>query len=106
MTNIIYTFKKSPKNGEIIGCVVAKKIEGSLHFGVGWSKVCKRDKFDKALGLKIAQGRAEKGSIVNVPDCLSLDLEIMTSRAMRYFKGHSPLPLKQKMAEKIVGSTP
>jgi hypothetical protein len=70
-------------NNHRIGVVVA------LGSGVvGWSKCCRKDKFDKELGTHIAMGRAMVGSNVKPPGGCGLEAAIgeMTDRSQRYYK--------------------
>ena len=76
--------------GVPIGIVVALDKEH-----IGWSLCCPRDKWDKKLGLKIAENRAKLGKdIQNVFDNVCVrtfnrierPLEFIQEKAQRYFK--------------------
>ena len=79
------------KDNQKIGVVVA------LGRGkIGWSSCYQgnaadpwapmKDKFDKVLGLKIAKGRAEKGSRKRIPDALLRTVVESYQAAELYFK--------------------
>jgi len=68
------------KNGHRNGVVVAVD-----HGVVGWSKCNKKDKFNKELGLRIAEGRAMVGSTVGPPREIAADLEHMRKRSQKYY---------------------
>jgi hypothetical protein len=59
------------------GCVVA-----TAH-GVGWSLCNKKDKFTNQRAVEIALARAEQGSKVPVPRCVSFELTRMSERRKR-----------------------
>lgn len=101
MDTIIYKFvhrfspaelKKNPTRhtrNPIVGVVCAsKKDNGKV--GIGWSR-CNRlagDTFNKNTGLKIALGRAEKGTSRDEPPFTMLpEIEIMQNRAKDFFVG-------------------
>lgn len=84
MTNIIYKFTKD-KNGNPIGVVCAHKIN-EAHFGLGWAKLKKGDKFNKQFGLTIAKNRAITGSLALIPHSLLDDHDEVGQRAGKYFK--------------------
>lgn len=81
--------------GHKIGLLIAVK-DGN-HIGIGWSKCCKRDKFDKHLAEQIAYGRA---MIYNIDHSLEIDFAVhntlpfaiekefgkFVQRAKKYFK--------------------
>jgi len=77
-----------------IGCLVAK--DG----WIGWS-LCHRklDKWNREIAVKIARGRAEKGSDSLVPFSIMNQFESFENRCKRYykenFKGYHYIP-KQK----------
>lgn len=81
---MIYEYVRD-RNGHPLGvvCALGKK-------DIGWS-LCNRrmgDKFNKELGLKIAQGRAITSYVKDkkVPQTITPILEKMKERAKRYFK--------------------
>ena len=78
---MIYSYVRD-KDRCRIGVVVALNRET-----LGWS-LCHKglDKFDRDLGLKIAVGRAEKGSYVSIPACVKPTISKVQERAKRYFK--------------------
>lgn len=61
---------------------------------IGWSKCCKRDKFDKELALRIAFGRAHKCNCdgppplppVFIPQSMLGEALQMLDRASRYYR--------------------
>jgi len=75
------------KKGRRTGVVVGIFLSLSNEISVGWSKCnMKLDKFDKGLGIRIAVGRAEKGSETPCPDSMQELMNNMYYRASRYFK--------------------
>lgn len=68
-------------NGHLRGVVVALGREV-----IGWSACCPKDKFDKKLGLRIASGRAIKGSNTEPPHYIVEPLVDMAERANKYYK--------------------
>lgn len=69
------------KFGKRIGVVVA--VDSNK---VGWSKLNRRDRWDKVKGINIALGRAFNGSKVRVPDSIKKDVSLIEERAKKYFK--------------------
>jgi hypothetical protein len=81
-TNIEETTTGALKtSGPKVGVVVAVDSEK-----VGWAKCCRRDKFDKEFGLRIAIGRAKKGTNKEVPYALTGIYNEMIERSKLYFK--------------------
>jgi hypothetical protein len=79
------------KYGHRVGVVVAT-ITPDNFIGIGWSKCCKRDNFDKSRGLLIARGRCIINSKINKPkDVATVHLR-MIDRASRYFKSYRLFP--------------
>jgi hypothetical protein len=76
------------RHNQKVGVVVACKMEGTDTVVIGHSKanLSRGDKFDKKLGINIAIERAIHGSDVPAPSSLSLMVEKMKARAIKYFK--------------------
>jgi len=57
-------------------------------YSIGWSKCCKKDKFNIERGLMIAVNRAKHGlnPEVEIPRCVQLTIEAVVERAVRYYK--------------------
>ncbi len=86
---------RHPNNTHLIGTVVALNRDT-----IGWSQCNPKDTFNKALGVEIAVGRANKGSktrpvLISIPiadnryckiDVIHCELVGMTERAKKYFK--------------------
>lgn len=73
------------RRGNLNGVVLATKdISGKVAFG--WALCCKKDKFDKQMGLNIALNRALVRSAVPIPNSIRKDVNNMFSRAARYYK--------------------
>lgn len=53
---------------------------------VGWSMCHRLDKFDKAKAIKIAKGRADRGSNVTLPGAIFNDYNAMTDRSERFYQ--------------------
>jgi hypothetical protein len=99
MDTVIYSFikkhsrsaiEKNPAlnaNNPMVGCIVASK-KPSGKVGIGWSRcaVTRGDNFKKEIALKIALGRAEKGTIDVPPNSMLKAIVAMEDRAARYFK--------------------
>jgi hypothetical protein len=61
-------YTKGQRKNQLRGCVVATVS------GVGWSLCNKKDNFSKVRALEIATNRANIGSKVSVPNCISVEL--------------------------------
>ena len=72
------------RNGHRVGVMLAVPIEGKVH--LGWSLTCKKDIFNRELGIEIAQGRAERGDNTTVPYSIQPLVSIFRARCKRYFK--------------------
>lgn len=80
------------EGSRLVGCVVA------IGPGqIGWSVCSSTDRFNKELAVKIASGRAEKGSLASFPqyrklnrfmlsDVLDNEITYMTKRSFKFFK--------------------
>lgn len=79
---MIFEYVKN-KKGVKVGVLVAVDADN-----IGWSKCnIKKDKFDKNLGLRIAEGRALAGSNTLCPNAITNDKVVeFRNRAKRYFK--------------------
>lgn len=81
-------FVRDSKSGQPRGVVVARKLDDDFA-GIGWSYVNKKagDKFDKSLGIKIANARIETDTLSQVPVDIKhlLDYEFCY-RVRKYFK--------------------
>lgn len=83
LKNVLVRYvRDNKKNGSLKGVIVGTKD------GVGWSLCCKKDRFNKDLGLSIAIDRATVGTGVKVqiPAEISSHLMSMEDRRKRYFK--------------------
>jgi hypothetical protein len=83
MEKVIYEYVRNKENAPV-GLVLATVVNGKV--AVGWSKACKRDKFDRELGIKIATGRAAFGSDIPLPTGYEDRLRRLIVRAKKYFK--------------------
>jgi len=79
------------KKHQPIGIVIAVKqpLKLDQRIRVGWSLACKKDRFNKELGLKIAVNRALTDKPGRVPNSIVRNVESMVTRAERYFKGQN-----------------
>lgn len=77
---MLVKYVRNNKNSKI-GVVVATGRDR-----VGWSMCHRLDKFDKAKALKIAKGRAERGSNVSLPGVIFNDYNAMTDRSERFYQ--------------------
>jgi hypothetical protein len=86
MDTLIYTFIKNKKRGTVGVVLASKKSNG--HIGIGWSRcnVNQGDTFKKETALKIARGRAEKGTCDYPPHSMLGAIAVMQGRAAHYFK--------------------
>lgn len=85
-TLISYSRKK---NGDPVGVLVAKKIGKNGDFTIGYAQCRKGDKFSKKMGLKIALGRCETGSVGgldNMPHNLRRHLTSFVQRCEKYYQ--------------------
>lgn len=85
---MLIRYIRSRKTGEKIGVVVAIEVDK-----IGWAKKNKKDKFSRDFALKVASGRAEKGSKTPLPfrsDEYDMQfdeaIEKMKIRAAKYYK--------------------
>ena len=76
---MLVKYTKTPDHQKI-GVIVAMSSNK-----VGWSRCQPEDKFNKQLGLKIAIGRALRGSKKKVPDALLRDMVEMYPKALRFY---------------------
>lgn len=85
MDTVIYSFVKN-KRGTVGVVLASRKTNGKV--GIGWSRcaVNRGDNFKKETALKIALGRAEKGTIDAPPHSLFKPIAAMEKRAAKYFK--------------------
>lgn len=85
MDTVLYTYIKNRRG--TVGVVLASK-NANGKIGIGWSRcnVNKGDTFKKEHALKIALGRAEKGSVDPVPHSMFDAIATMQKRAKKYFK--------------------
>ncbi len=67
--------------GQRIGVVLAINADK-----IGWSKCCKRDKWDRKWGLEIARRRAHQGFKAQIPFAIEEPFRRMVERAEKYFK--------------------
>lgn len=84
------------KRRQIMGVVLARLVlvgpAGKEIVALGWSKCCKKDRFDKDFGLVIARNRAECRAIedrvsdTDIPQSLKNVYEKVLARAIKYFK--------------------
>lgn len=65
-----------------IGVMVAVNFNNSIH--IGWSKCCKKDKFNKDFGTMVAINRALSGKFSKIPDSIKDDIERFTLRVKEY----------------------
>jgi len=65
-----------------IGVMVAIKFNDSIY--VGWSKCCKKDRFNKEFGTMVAINRALSGKFGKIPDSIKDDVERFTMRVRDY----------------------
>lgn len=72
-----------PKNIAPMGVVLAKKIDGKVHFG--WSKCAKRDEYTREKALSIALARLEKNRYENIATSLLPTFERLVVTAERRF---------------------
>lgn len=82
------------ENGKPVGVAVAVS-KGETSFSVGFSVLHESDKFNRALGIKIALGRAESGSNAKIHPArteVRKSIEGFRHRAARYFQSKSELP--------------
>ena len=76
--------------GQPFGIMLADKTDDGIRFG--WSIVHPNDKFNKALGEKIANNRLEScepDQMFVVPTSMVEDLNVFINRAKRYFRANS-----------------
>jgi hypothetical protein len=71
-------------NRNPIGIIVAERRNNNIIYG--WSFCCKKDRFNKEFGLKIAQGRLLTGTVAKIPRVVEKTLENFKERAAKYFK--------------------
>jgi hypothetical protein len=73
------------QDGRLVGTVVA--LDRNI---VGWSQCCPKDRFIKQLGVKIAEGRALKGTKKQFASKTALAMHNamveMKERSEKYFK--------------------
>lgn len=84
---MIKQFLRNPENNQPIGILIADLRNDELHFG--WSVTHHLDKFNKAKGEKIANGRLASftpGQDIVVPTVMFEVMERFIDRAQRYFK--------------------
>jgi hypothetical protein len=72
------------------GIIVAVKTPDNV-VGIGWSLCMKKDRFNKMMGMHIAEGRAIKNATERVvvgypPHSIALTLEKFYDRCNKYFK--------------------
>lgn len=75
------------RKGKPVGVLVAVKNEQG--YSVGYSLCCKRDRFCKEMGLRIALGRAN-GTAEPVPHPVRRALPEFTARCQRYYREKLP----------------
>jgi len=74
-----YVRKNRKKQGILVSIVEGNEVY------IGWSKLCKRDKFNKNFGLGIAIGRARKPVVKVIPSMVE-PLSRFLIRNKRYYK--------------------
>ena len=87
---MIKQFLRNPENNQPFGILLADLREDGLHFG--WSVTHPYDKFNKARGERIANGRLEShtpGQDIAVPSIMFETMEKFIDRAQRYFKAET-----------------
>ena len=73
------------KFGNPIGVMLADLVDGELE--MGYALCCKKDRYDKAKGLRIATHRLNyKGILNNIPHSIQAEYDRFENRAMKYFK--------------------
>jgi len=79
------TGKHGQRIGVILGCVK----NNEKVFNIGWSLRDRKDpvRFDNDKALKIAFGRAVKGSNVPLPHSIEIEYLRFSDRCFKYFKG-------------------
>lgn len=84
--------------GKHVGVAIAYKRydTGAIH--VGWSVCNPKDRYDKALALKIASGRAGYSGVVGgkPPRFVQDQLDAFGIRAEKYFNNPNPAPKRKK----------
>jgi len=87
MKTEIFQYVRDKKNQKV-GLVLAVKLD-DYFMGVGWSRCCKRDRFNKDMAFRIARGRAAVGDFYdtskNAPRDVKKIVDKMVDRADRYF---------------------
>ena len=73
------------KNYKHVGYIMGRKDEGGK-LRIGWSKCAKGDKFDRALGMRIAYQRTYVDTFKDVPYCVRDTYEQFVDRCKKYFK--------------------
>jgi hypothetical protein len=81
------------RKGNPRGYVVAKVIEGDNSISIGWSYTNFKagDRFNKQLGQRIAEERADKGTNKIAPHEVEKAIMRMEHRAIKYFKNIPPV---------------
>jgi hypothetical protein len=86
------------RKGNPVGILVASKHKKS--FKVGYSLCCKKDRFSREMGLKIAFGRSEAGSDEAVPHIIRRALPEFAERCRRYYKVAKKVATNKKALKK------
>jgi hypothetical protein len=91
---LIIQYIRHPRTNARIGVLVAKSEdlgEGKTRINFGWSMCYKKDEFDRERGLKIALGRAAKGTcIAGSHSHVQRDFPKFFRRSLKYFKAEIP----------------
>ncbi len=81
-----YEDRKDPSTfGRKFGVMLATVKDGKVRIGYSVANEKKGDNFDRVLGMRIAQGRAEKSRVL-VKKWLKNTLSDFSKRAMKYFQ--------------------
>jgi len=72
---------------KLIGTVVA--LDADV---VGWAQCCPKDNFSKKMGVRVAEGRALKGTKKRMGEktrkIMEQEIEKMRKRSRKYFQAH------------------
>ena len=83
---MIFEYVKNRK-GHNVGVVLAKCCEdGYVRIGFSLCNINSGDKFDKAMGIQMAEGRAEKSNSLIIPYSLDKNILRIIDRADKHFK--------------------
>lgn len=91
MNSRIHQYVRDNK-GNVRGVLVAKNNPELRKIKFGWSctNIKAGDRFNKKLGIQIAEARCSTNTNKKIPDFMKHHLHVFGERAQRYFKGSTP----------------